>query len=582
MSNKNYEVVVGVDFGSSGSGYAYSFMNDANINHGYITGGSVDNKVPTEIILSDDYQILEFGKDCKQYLKEKGLNSGNYFKGIKMNLYSKFKYIKAQNNGKSFELAKVIEKCLEKIKNLAIEELRKLRNNINESNIKWVVTVPAIWENFQKNIMMDACVNSGLIDRNEDKSLFFALEPEAASLYCSRNEDINQSYLKSGKYYIICDLGGGTGDIVTHMVGDNKNLQELYSSCGGNYGSNEIDKKIFEDIIYSIFGFKNFEQLLDKFQKLNMNEDKEVIFDSWCELERQIKDFKEGTNMEKVNSKEKFPVNCSLFQDFFDEDYNIDITDLVNKYNLLIDNNVKLNIKSKKRWIIEFPYQIIYNYIKNQANLICKEIKGILNSTNTKIDSLIFVGGYCSNSIITSLIKEGLKGYINNFLQPSKPSLAIMEGAVLFGINPSIINIRISKYTYGQGTRKKWDEEKHSKLGKKVYDDEEKIWRCEDCFDKFIEIKQKLKIEEEITKSYTSVQPRYCTLTFYKTLNPNPMFIFENGVEKIGVLKIDAGKDYPYGERGIKVTMKFGGTFINVKAIHTNSGKEVKTTLNFY
>lgn len=154
--------------------------------------------------------------------------------------------------------------------------------------------------------------------------------------------------------------------------------------------------------------------------------------------------------MEKVNSKEKFPVNCSLFQDFFDEDYNIDITDLVNKYNILIDNNVKLNVKSKKRWIIEFPYQIIYNYIKNQ----CREIKEILNATNAKIDSFIFVGGYCSNSIITSLIKDGLKGYIKNFLQPSKPSLAIMEGAVLFGINPSIINIRISKYTYGQGFMK--------------------------------------------------------------------------------------------------------------------------------
>ena len=30
------------------------------------------------------------------------------------------------------------------------------------------------------------------------------------------------------------------------MVGDNKNLKELYSSCGGNYGSNEIDKKILK------------------------------------------------------------------------------------------------------------------------------------------------------------------------------------------------------------------------------------------------------------------------------------------------------------------------------------------------
>ena len=33
-----YEVVVGIDFGSSGSGFAYSFKNENSINHGYIYG----------------------------------------------------------------------------------------------------------------------------------------------------------------------------------------------------------------------------------------------------------------------------------------------------------------------------------------------------------------------------------------------------------------------------------------------------------------------------------------------------------------------------------------------------------------
>ena len=85
---------------------------------------------------------------------------------------------------------------------------------------------------------MKACIGAGLIGQNEDKSLFFALEPEAASLYCSRNNDINQDYLKEGRYYIICELGGGTGDIVTHEVGNNYHLKEIKASCGGNYGSN--------------------------------------------------------------------------------------------------------------------------------------------------------------------------------------------------------------------------------------------------------------------------------------------------------------------------------------------------------
>ena len=132
-----YEVVVGIDFGSSGSGFSYSFFNENDINHGYIYGANVDNKVPTEIIIDDNYKILEFGAQCKQYLKEKGLKIGHYFKAIKMHLYAKDKYIYSSNTNKSFPLVVVIEKVLLKLKELCIEELIKLRKNINESNIKW-------------------------------------------------------------------------------------------------------------------------------------------------------------------------------------------------------------------------------------------------------------------------------------------------------------------------------------------------------------------------------------------------------------------------------------------------------------
>lgn len=47
--------------------------------------------------------------------------------------------------------------------------------------------------------MIEACEKAGLINENIDKSLFFALEPEAASLYCSRNKEINKDYLMKGK-----------------------------------------------------------------------------------------------------------------------------------------------------------------------------------------------------------------------------------------------------------------------------------------------------------------------------------------------------------------------------------------------
>ena len=52
---------MGIDFGSSGSGFSYSLFNENDINHGYIYGANVDKKVPTEIILDGKYFVLQFG-----------------------------------------------------------------------------------------------------------------------------------------------------------------------------------------------------------------------------------------------------------------------------------------------------------------------------------------------------------------------------------------------------------------------------------------------------------------------------------------------------------------------------------------
>jgi hypothetical protein len=198
------------------------------------------------------------------------------------------------------------------------------------------------------------------------------------------------------------------------------------------------------------------------------------------------------------------------------------------------------------------------------------------------INKLVFVGGYCSNEVLISKIKNDLEKYIELFIKPSNHYLAIMDGAVLFGLNPNIIDIRISKYTIGMETRDFWNEEKHSKNGKKVFDEDNKVWRCEKCFAKFIEVNQELKNGEEIPpKTFHMVSPRTCTLHFYKSLKPNPIFTFEKGVEKMVECELDAGKDYPLGERDFKVYMKLNGTFIDIKAVHEKSGKFCKVNLKF-
>ena len=574
------DVIVGIDFGSSGSGFAYAFSdNKDEIIHGKIYGANVDDKVPTSIILDDNNNTVKFGKECLDYMKKKGLEAGHYFKEIKMNLYDKKTEIQSKNSGKILPLTLVIQRVLEKLRDLAIAEIKKNRPN-EQNNIKYVVTVPAIWEEFQKNIMMEACINAGLIREEDDKSLFFALEPEAASYYCLNNKSIEQNSMKEGDYYIICDLGGGTGDIVTHLIGANKNVNEICSPNGGKFGSNEINKLFFKEVIFNLFDCKDFNTYYNKYKKINNNiEEEETLYDDWDELERKIMDFKEGTNIQAVSENEYYPINFSLFKELFKDETDINI--LVDKYNKNInDNELKLKIRSIKKWVIEIPHKIIYNYIKNQVNSICEIINNILKY-DEEINSIILVGGYCSNEVLVSEIKKLLSNKITNFFQPSKQCLSIMEGAVLFGQNPNKILRRKARYTIGMDLSDIWNDELHSKDGKKFYDKERKVWLCKDCFSKFITINQNLELGEEIIKNFTFPNSRKCLMNFYKTLKCDPIFVFEKGIEKIGQLIFEIEKDYPPGKRNITVTMRIGGTFIDVKCVHIKSGKAIKTKLYF-
>ena len=181
--------------------------------------------------------------------------------------------------------------------------------------------------------------------------------------------------------------------------------------------------------------------------------------------------------------------------------------------------------------------------MKEQANSICKIINDIISKEGIK--TLIFVGGYCSNDILTELIKKGLNG-IATFLQPSNPSLSIMEGAVLFGIESSSINVRKVKYTTWKKVNSPWDDEKHSEGGQKYFNEEKQKWFCKGCFDKLIEINQSLKYEQEISHissiPITNKNKKVTTMDFYKTKKINPIFANEEGMTKIGECRLEIDK----------------------------------------
>jgi len=80
---------------------------------------------------------------------------------------------------------------------------------LENQQISYVLTVPAIWSDKAKELTRQAAIMAGIPRRK----LMLITEPEAAALFCATL--CNEVDLRQGDRFLVCDAGGGT--VVRHM-----------------------------------------------------------------------------------------------------------------------------------------------------------------------------------------------------------------------------------------------------------------------------------------------------------------------------------------------------------------------------
>lgn len=75
---------------------------------------------------------------------------------------------------------------------------------LQNQQVSYVLTVPAIWSEKAKALTREAAVRAGI----PEKKLTLITEPEAAALYCLSLGDVVD--LQTGDRFLVCDAGGGT------------------------------------------------------------------------------------------------------------------------------------------------------------------------------------------------------------------------------------------------------------------------------------------------------------------------------------------------------------------------------------
>jgi ribulose kinase len=202
-------------------------------------------------------------------------------------------------------------------------------------------------------------------------------------------------------------------------------LLEFYQASGGDYGGDQVNKR-FLDFIIKLFGGDVIEAVKQKHQS------------DWVEISNNfaltMKANKAFKDEEKVVIR--FPITFGQeYQTLMETSFQERIKDL----------GFEGQVENKRDKLI-LTCDIFKTFFEFSLSGITKFIESVLkHGYNT--DTIIFVGGLAESPYLIGMLRKHFCDY--KVLVPEDPSLAVLHGAVMFGLHPTKIKSRKCKYTCG-------------------------------------------------------------------------------------------------------------------------------------
>ncbi|KAL4229976.1 hypothetical protein ACF0H5_010365 [Mactra antiquata] len=571
-------VVVAIDFGTTYSGYAYSFKSDpTNIrtNHSW-SKSLISLKTPTVILLDPDRKFHSFGYDAEekysQLLDDDEDADWSLFRRFKMKLYNNPDLSKGLEivdlSGKvKITALSAYSMSIRYLKDHAMEMLTsKSDQRVTMDDVHFVLTVPAIWDDRARLFMREAAADAGI----PGGQFSLALESEAASVWCQTVPcqyfgDDNNRFTAVGSKYMVVDMGGGTVDITVHQKLANGKLRELHTANGGYWGGTLVDRA-FVSSLRDVLGketLKRFEEecLCDVFDLLKEFEAAKRAVQP--NSNRDVK-IRLPSSLHKINMEENQSKVEGLRRDFLKTMKSSDHGDSIS----IKDN--KLRIES------EFAVKMFETPVME----ICAHIKELLADPETEgIDAILVVGGFSESLVVQEAIKAEISEH-KTILFPEEPGLAVLKGAVLFGHNPDIIASRKAMFTYGVRTSVPYDSSIHP------IDSMKNVKGAQICVDAFRTLVQKgsdIKTGHRISENFNSEEDDEMSkdIELYLSTDPEPVLVTEHTCTKIGEMHVKLPRGNSPAERAYQISYLFGEAEVMVKFKRLKSNESYTQYFNF-
>ncbi|KAJ5523825.1 hypothetical protein N7494_010475, partial [Penicillium frequentans] len=402
------QLIVGIDFGTTFSGVAFAFATNNEAREDIITewpgaGTHTKQKIPT-VLYYDQYQkVVGWGPDIAEALAPTG--------------YPKPGVQKSEID--------VAADYLFKLRQAMRAQLQKTLGEVftrEERNIRYYLTVPAIWNDAGKAATRAAAIQAGFLRDENDNRLTLVSEPEAAALFCAKTGLLN---LKIGDAILIVDCGGGTVDLIAYEVEEEQpfSVMECTAGSGDSCGSTALNR--------------NFSNILRaKIRKMKLPDGSRTAGKVYAKC---IMDFENRIKADFRNNGQKWAVDVGIEADFPD-------AGIEEGYMTFTNEEILQCFEPVVNRILEL--------VRNQIIAI--------QAQNRLLQNVLVVGGFGASEYLFQQIKLHVPPqYQTKVVRPMDSVAAIVKGAVTAGITERVITHRVARRHYLMATLQPFKEGYH-------------------------------------------------------------------------------------------------------------------------
>jgi len=262
--------------------------------------------------------------------------------------------------------------------------------------------------------------------------------------------------------------------VTVHEIQDDGTIKAIHKVTGGPYGGIKVNEE-FESLLEELFGAEN----LKRYQRKSPSD--------WLSLMNEFEGKKRGKRildsglMTNIRLPRSFVSLVKQSQSPAMERYG--------------DKDVKLKSNeylSLSSGMMKKLFSTVVERIKEHLKKLHKK------SQLSKVQIMLLVGGFAESALLQEEIKNEFSGRCK-ILIPNHASIAVVQGAVLFGKKPAKITQRIVSTTYGADCSRDFIYGLHTEEKKFVVDGTEMRNNIFECFVKENEV---VKLGKKVKKTY--------------------------------------------------------------------------------